>query len=98
MVHEADALLLRELMHLTDEQFDEVVRQLMGELDVEPRKIRNKPTYYFAEVVSTKDQNREILFVNKGTGLIGTVDVEKLAMYAEKVRAPRSVLLTLGEV
>jgi len=98
MERDADAMLLRELLHLDDVQFDEVVRQLMMELNVEPRKIRNKPTYYFAEVVSTKDKNTEILFVNKGTGLIGVVDVEKLAMYAEKVRAPRSVLLTLGDV
>jgi len=98
MERDADALLLRELLHLADEQFDEVIRQLMLELEVEPRKIRNKPTYYFAEVVSMKDQNRETLFVNKGTGVIGTVDVEKLAMYSEKVRAPRSLLITLGEV
>jgi tetratricopeptide (TPR) repeat protein len=95
---DADALLLRELLHLNDAQFDEVIRQLMLELKVEPRKIRNKPTYYFAEVVSTEDQNREILFVNKGAGVIGTVDVEKLYQYAEKVRAPRSKLLTLGDV
>lgn len=95
---DADALLLRELLRLTDVQFDEVLRQLMIELKVEPRMIRNRPTYYFAEVVSTRDQNREILFVNKGTGVIGIVDVEKLAIYAEKVRAPRSLLITIGEV
>jgi len=98
MDKDADALLLRELLHLNDAQFDEVIRQLMLELKVEPRKIRNKPTYYFAEVVSTEDQNREILFVNKGAAVIGTVDVEKLFQYAEKVRAPRSKLVTLGDV
>jgi tetratricopeptide (TPR) repeat protein len=98
LAKDADTLLLDELMHLTDAQFDEVMKQLMIELRVEPRKVRNKSTYYFAEVVSTKDQNREIMFVNKGTGMIGQADVEKLATYSEKIRAPRSTLINLGDI
>jgi len=98
LTKDADTLLLDELMRLTDAQFDEVMKQLMIELRVEPRKVRNKSTYYFAEVVSTKDQNREIMFVNKSTGLIGQADVEKLATYSEKIRAPRSTLINLGDI
>ena len=98
LAKDADTLLLDELMRLTDAQFDEVMKQLMIELRVEPRKVRNKSTYYFAEVVSTKDQNREIMFVNKGTGMIGQADVEKLATYSEKIRAPRSTLINLGDI
>jgi tetratricopeptide (TPR) repeat protein len=98
LAKDADTLLLDELMRLSDAQFDEVMKQLMIELRVEPRKVRNKPTYYFAEVVSTKDQNREIMFVNKGTGMIGQSDVEKLATYSEKIRAPRSTLINLGDI
>jgi tetratricopeptide (TPR) repeat protein len=98
LAKDADVLLLDELMRLTDPQFDEVMKQLMIELRVEPRKVRNKSTYYFAEVVSTKDQNREIMFVNKSTGIIGQADVEKLATYSEKIRAPRSTLINLGDI
>jgi tetratricopeptide (TPR) repeat protein len=98
LAKDADTLLLDELMHLTDAQFDEVMKQLMIELRLEPRKVRNKSTYYFAEVVSTKDQNREIMFVNKGTGMIGLADVEKLATYSEKIRASRSTLINIGDI
>lgn len=98
LAKDADALLLGELIRLTDLQFDEVMKQLMIELKVEPRKVRNKPTYYFAETVSTKDQNREIMFVNKGMGPIGLIDVDKLATYAERVKSPRSILINLGEI
>ena len=95
---EADALVLNELKRLTDAQFNEVMKQLMQELRVEPRKVRNKPSYYFTEVVSMKDQKREILFLSKDQTSIGIIDVEKLATYAEKVRAPRSILMTLGDI
>jgi len=70
----------------------------MDELNVESRKIKNRASYYFAEVISKKDQKKEILFVNKEPAIIGPVDIEKLATYAEKVRAPRSILMTLGEI
>ncbi|MDD1769937.1 MAG: tetratricopeptide repeat protein, partial [Methanomassiliicoccales archaeon] len=98
LVKDAETLLLGELIRLTDPQFDEVMKQLMIELKIEPRKVRNKPTYYFAEAVSTRDQNREIMFVNKGTGTIGLVDVDKLATYSERVKAPRSILINLGDI
>lgn len=98
LARDANSLLLGELMRISNEQFDEVMRQLMLELQLEPRKVRNKPAYFFAEVVSIKDLKREIVFVNKEQTTISTIDVDKLATYAEKVKVPRSVLITLGDI
>jgi len=95
---DALALLLEELKKLTDSEFAEVMEKVMEQLKVEPRKIRNKPSYYYAEVVSVKDQKREVLFVSKEPATIGALDVDKLANFAEKVRAPRSTLITLGDI
>ncbi|MEM2838773.1 MAG: tetratricopeptide repeat protein [Thermoplasmata archaeon] len=95
---DAATLLLDELGKLTDSEFAEVMEKVMEQLKVEPRKVRNKPSYYYAEVVSVKDQKREVLFVSKEPAIIGALDVDKLANFAEKVRAPRSTLITLGEI
>jgi|GEM_PF-849385 len=95
---DADSLLLGELRYLTPAQFDEVIQQLLIELRLELRKIRNKSTYYFAETVSMEDQNRVILFISKRAESISLSDIESLANYAGKVRAPRSILMTVGKV
>jgi len=98
LARNADSLLLTELKHLRSVQFDEVLLQLMNEIRLEPRKVRNKATYYYAETVSMQDQKRVILFVTKRDGALGASDVESLSNHAEKVRAPRAILMTMGEV
>lgn len=95
---DADAMLLRELRNVTPAQFDEVLQQLMIEIRLEPRKVRNKPAYYYAETISMQDQNRVILFVTKRDGMVGITDVESLANHADKVRAPRCLLISMGEI
>lgn len=98
MERDVTAMLLEQLRKLTDHEFAEVMEKVMEQLKVEPRKIKNKPSYYYAEVVAIKDQKREILFVTKDQATIAALDVYKLASYAEKVRAPRCTLITLGEI
>lgn len=95
---DANAMLLEELRNLTDTEFAEVMEKVMAQLKVEPRKVKNKPSYYYAEVVSVTDQKREILFLTKEPATVMALDVDKLANYAERVRAPRSTLITLGEI
>jgi len=98
MSKDADSLLLGELKRLKSVQFEEVIRQLLFEIRLEPRKIRNKPAYFYAETVSMQDQNRVIIFITKRDGIVGISDIDSLANHSEKVRAPRSILITTSTV
>lgn len=98
MSNDADSLLLGELKRLKSVQFEEVVRQLLFEIRLEPRKIRNKPAYFYAETVSMQDQNRVIVFITKRDGTVDLPDIDSLANHSEKVRAPRSILITTSSV